>query len=617
MSRTYFISIGPDGVRSNLSGPASTELTSERLLSLLADAAAALEREALAVSAECRGGRAAALVGDLQRECQVKEFSGAAASGAGRVPLPSPSAEVDAALAALARVIAGGCALRSADERATACAALKAVQAVAFSAPQRAALIVRHGALMGALAGALAGARDEPRLLEAARDAAVRILLATSASDAAAWSAEESGANLRALAAALAGGLGALEALCGPESLERDYEALCFSALILAITACPDRRGLVGAMISQERFADALCAWVARAAASVPAPPGPSRGPCVRGALTLLAALASAQAFDYHLLFPMDGVVFLPRREMQRPVPAPAPREDRPPMERLLAAAPALLERVADVVAAGAPWYAAVGGALAPDGRRAVADDAATANFQDLALGVWSWALCALDLAPLSALTADAAANARGGGRGLVARLGPALLGLADAAQAVVAATAPSNNHLEAETAALAAAAARLFNELTQVLGSAAHAAMGGAPLSALAALARLSFAEPPRSSSARASERPADRRAAEGYFRARLWATLALVGLCYRNIRTTINLLALLITEPPVVAAAGAALGASRRERRLARGDAAFAVLLAQRRALTARLWRHLAVHAAADGAPRRCASWLRRLPA
>lgn len=172
---------GRGGARRNPPA-AAPALTPARLAALLANAVAALERADRAVrsgdaaAAASETARATSAVDGLQRACgAVSDVFGACWAGAGLVPLPARSAEVDAALDALARLIAGGC-VPVEGAPGVALVALQAVAALSFMAPRRAAVLARRGALMRSLAAAL-GVRGDARLLEHASLVSMEILL--------------------------------------------------------------------------------------------------------------------------------------------------------------------------------------------------------------------------------------------------------------------------------------------------------------------------------------------------------------------------------------------------------------------------------------------------------
>ena len=179
-----------------------------------------------------------------------------------------------------------------------------AVDALAYYAPRRAVAIARHGALMQALAAAVGthSSGGEPGLFNKALGTARDIVsYAATHATGAAWRARESGANLRALAAALGGALGAPEQADGAAT-PRFKDRAC-SALAAAIRACADaeRPDFQAVLLSTRGFAGGLCACVARAAAAVPARPGAAYPDDAvgTGALILVAALCRQGAVDF------------------------------------------------------------------------------------------------------------------------------------------------------------------------------------------------------------------------------------------------------------------------------------------------------------------------------
>ena len=603
---------------------ARTALTPARLATLLTDAVAALERDAAQAAsngAGDRAGRAADAVVRLQRACQFGESPARAAAGAGRVALPSPPpAEVNEALDALARLVAGGCAPGSGRNAAS--GALIVVDAIAQASPPRAALLARHAALVGALAGALAGARGGDRgFLELAYGAAVRVVTYASIGVLAATAPpapQEGGAgDLRALAAGLAASFGALEAAGFLEVAQSEYDA-CY-ALALALAACPteaDRRGLAEALLAQDGFAAVLCACLARGAAGTPAPGSQFAWLQSQGALVLASALGSERALDFEIDEDSRLVSGFCWPILKQPSPpAPAPGEPRPAMGRLMAAAPALLERVADVVVAGAPWYAAVCAVLAPAPGAAAARPSVGAlqqlvgGFIHLCEYLWTWSLSVLQLAPMRALLAAADTTGTGGGGGggaLLTRLAPALLGLAEASLGN--AVAVRHDALRRwKHAAVAAAAAALFDDAVAALGGGAAlvAPPGRAPRVSLLSLMRLSCSELPFETAAAEAQAcgAAAPRTIGALSSVRLHATQVLAALCECD-EGRRRVLELLAGTPQLVVVLSATVRAEPTEQRLARGGgAAAAARVAKRRALAAGVLARLAAGAAGGG--------------
>ena len=586
--------------RSESSAGTAGSLTSARLLELLSSTVGALEREAQTVAGTRANGSGgdSATEADARRAsiravtvlldaCMVPAGDVAAAAGAGRVPLPSPAPEVEAALGALARLIGAGCAPAPAGAagaaRRAAAGALRAVQAVVFASPRRAAVVVRHQSLMGALAAALAvrGGDVDAFLLAAAVDAAKPLLLQAAAvsEQAALWRAGASGAGLRALAVAFAGGIAALlRPRGGAAAPSLRVESETCTALAAAIVLCPDaeRPGLCDAVLAQPGLAEALCACVARAAAAPP----PAGAPCpelVRGsrALIVAAVLCSNGAVEMEYHADLGGMLFSIDLRASQP-------GGNPMMERLLAAAPALLGRVVDAVATAAPWCHHVAAALGPGGAGGDVAAAVAFEFARAATNLWAWAVSVLEMVPLRALTADA-------GRSHMARLAPALLDLAQAAHA--AAFAPSGPSLELTTpmrfgaSVTAIMAARLLDAAGSALGDAAPALLNSVP-GAHAALLRLGASPPPLLLAAAGGGGGVGQYASllNAHCGVQVHALQALSSAARtaagaRRIATVLQVL------PPLLATAGGAVGLAEIERRLARGDDTVAALQAVRR--------------------------------
>ena len=621
------------------SGPAAAHVLSPAHLSeLLVAAAAALECEREAKTATTGGGggggrndkagaahdAASAAVHRLERACRVPGDIDAATAAAGRVPLLQPSAVVDAALDALARLIAAG-STPGHDTRATAHGALRAVHAVAYCSPLRVAALVQRGPIMRALAAAL-GARDgDAAFRGAALRAALQVISFISAPAVLAparanRSARERGADLRALGVAVAGAFGALVTAgvaleeCGLEASDFDGTACsALSAMIVALPPGAGRRTFCAAIAAQVGFGHALSLSLARLAAGVPPLPGAARsngGAPWAGGLIMLAALASegdinAQGDG------TQGVHFCPA--LEQPAPPPSARALA---TRLLASAPALPERLADLFVAGAPWYGAVTAALAPG--RGGSGAGAAAILTPLLAGCafqWLWTLSALELLPAPALTAA-------GGGAVVARLAPALLQLAEAAQAAAAAPlsrAPPQltDHWRDDLAVLAAVAARVVSGYAGQLGQGAAALLGEEPRSTLAALARLSALPPSllaaAGDAAGARQREVARLIGPANCKLRARAAAALMAASRHGAAP--QLAALLAAAPELAAALAAAVGLSASEQRFALLDPSAAALVVERRFCAASTLSVLAEHIADAGAGAGAdASWLCR---
>ena len=601
-------------------------LTPARLLERLAAVVAAVEREASSGSggnaADAREARALAAkaVESLELACQTGYGSAAAGAGAGRVQLPSPSAEVDAALDSLAQIITAAAAATSGvgGARARADPALRSVHALAYCSPGRVARLARHGGLMKAVCAAMDVRGDVP-FLAGAMNAGVSVLTHASMAPAAraAWRATESGANLRALAAACAGAAGAMPVRGGAE-VEVLFDRVVCTTLAVAIDACPDaqRPELCAAMLSKRGFGDALSACVARCARAIPAPGAPGAAEeCAGGALTLAAALCSPDALGFQFREETAFLAVLPRLETT----GPASPARLAAANRLLAAAPALLERVVDVVAAGAPWYKAAAAALAPGGASGGGPDGTMLVFcyGRMQMHLWSWAVEVLRLMPEGALAA-----AGGADRALIKRLGPPLLGLAEAALAVAGALPGGPNlgfvtpEVREMSAVLASAAIWVFGGVAEDLGDAAPALVEGAP-GALAALVRLSASDLPLLAVSDQQASATAERVCHGHAGTRFGATMALDSVLGSEPRLVRQVAALLAASPALAAAVGAAVGPSPGERRFLEGSSEFAVpFLVQRRARIAGVLARVAACAAAADAGGD-ASWLRRLTA
>ena len=594
---------------------AAPPLSPQRLLELLTAAVAELERQAQNMSGGGGGDEAmAAATVPLMCACQVAEPG--AGAGPGRVPLPPQSADVEAALDALARVLTLSCTSSNAADLAdyapidVAAAALSVVNALVAASPRRVAVIARQHALMLALAGALCVCRST--ILVPALTAAGSILMyaCTHSAAAAAWRDGESGTDLCRLTLAATRAFTAMERAGVPNVSggRVTFEHVVCNWLVAGVTACPDadRPGLCAAMLAQSGFADVLSACIARAAAAVPAPDAPSASYLPgTGALTLVAALCSDRPLDFHFDEVQHSVGFIPN--LEQPAPPPAL------MEQLLAASPALLERVVDVVAAGAPWYSAVAAAFGAGG--AALAGPLTSRFLHLERRLWTRALAVLELVPLSALTAAAPGGIP------IARLAPALLGLAEASQAVAGALPWPGLALEVapehvvrfNTALSAASAACLVDEAVRARGAAVPALVLDPSGGALASLVRVGVFEPPLlAGGGHEAIAPAVLRFFAPHCRARLRATRVLNVLADLSIVKQ-RVAALLAASPPLAAALGGSLGATASERRLPRGDAALTACVAERRAFAANVVQRLAAGAGSNAGGG--ATWLRGL--
>ena len=617
----------------------------ERVAATLVDFVAALDREAQAQAARggARGGRGgggrrqgprvsgsySASEVDLARLQLVCQHGDGFASPAGRTPQlqpPPPSpAELEAALDALARLLAAGGA--AGGGRLAAKVGLQAVYACVVGAPRRIAALARHGAVLASLASLL-GARDGDSkfLLGVLQTAMPAVHLAGAHPEvAAAWGAPESGAaSLRALAVAFAGAFGALQADGGPQIARIENSA--YMALCAALAACGDaeRPGLQAAMFAEPGFAAALCERLARSAASLPslnARAGcPPEGWPGEGAFIVTAALCSDGAVRFQYRAAEHGMAFHPATLWQRPSLAGA---------RALAACPALLECVADTVVAGARTYGAAVAALGPAAGAAGRNAAALAeDVESLASRFWSWAVSILELFPEGALATYGGGGGGSGARGQ--RLVPALLGLAEAAQAVAGAPlrtalATVTSETREKLANLAAAAVPLAHHAVEASGGAAlgplgAAAAGGEPGGgALGALVRLGVvSELPLLAGASGPLVSAGtiNRVFAANMRVRLWAMKALFvllasprgGDCARGVS------AVLAASPEVAAALAASPGDTDSERRLALAAPNGAALVAERRARAAGILAGL-IKSAADDAGGDAAAWLRGL--
>ena len=569
--------------------------------------------------------------------CRVDADGSEAAAAAGRVLLPLPSAEVEGALVALAALL--NSARETGEARRVGANAARAAYALAFQSPRRAAQLAARGDLMRALAGALGvragggggGGADGAEFVQRALTAATEVLVNTAAhpDGMRAWCARGSGAGLRALAAAVAGALtadevyGALDAAgTTPRS---QYQEAAFKALCASIRACPerDRPGLRASLATREGFAALLGACVARGAAALPPPRAAAAALPAdvddAAALMTVAALCGDAAPEFGPRSPSGWFHVSRVARLEQPAPS---RGASAVAAQLLAAAPDLAGRVVDVITAGAPWYSAVAVALGPAGSpaRGVAARGGAAGrrlvatrmwpvvgFVFFAVQLWSWAVSALELLPPRALAA-------GGPRGPAARLVPALLGLAEAAQAFAGALPGQGldelDDLRGNVAVLAAAAVLLVDVAAKELGGGAAGAAvlgdGGAPGGTLAALVRLSVSEPPLLAAAGGGgNREASALAGRIFYahvRVRLTATQALFAAASRP-AVSARVAALLAASPALLAGAGAAVGVTQSERRFTHDAAAVEACVVRRRGAVAALLTRVAAGAAEGG--------------
>ena len=575
----------------------------------------ALADEVHATGRRGRGGasRAAArssrAVARLQRVCQVTDGDAAAAAGAGRVPLPFPSAEVGAALDSLAYLIAGGA--RAPKLREASADALSAVDAVAYCAPQRAKVLAGHTELMRALAAALcAHGGGNLNFLHKAMCAALAIVHVLSLPSAASevWRDSESGASLRALTVACAAACGAPGIFGDAPGATEFYEPPAFRHIALAVKACPetDRASLCASVAAQKGFVGALCACFARVAASVPDTPGAAaRAPDPVGdnAGILLAVLCGGDSVE--LTVPGDDPGSIMFHSHFRPTP-PTPA-DCLAIERMLAAAPALLERVVDVVAAGERWYDAVAAAL---GAGATSACLPLLRGFDSLRNLWTWSIIVLEAAAVPALSTAT-------GRHLIIhRLVPALLALAEALQAVGCASPcfalPTVTCKGAVMQASSAVA--LVARVAHALDAAAPSLLDSAP-HMLATLVRLSVLEPPLLAGDAQAPLEADVHALyPHHWNVRSKATYALAQVAVFGGAAPVA--ELLAASPELAAAAGAAAGFAQGECRALRDDVYgdfWATVAPERRMLAVILLACVAACAADGGAGD--TAWLRRL--
>ena len=609
------------------SGPT---LTPEQLLELLTSAVKGIGSAALAADREGAGAGEGAVasmdtlqeaarqaVGALQHTCGFPNVLAPAA----RVPLPWPSPEAASALDALARLVEGG-SRGAGHARAMADLALKVVLALVFNSPRRVAVVARHAGLAAAVARALGLRGDEvlrdgaPCYLNKVVQIAMPILLHASTDPTTApafWRARDTAANLRALAAAYAGAFGALEAI-GGAAADVGLQDQSLAMLAAAVSACPDadRRALRAALIAQDGFAEALGACAVRDAAegAIPAPGVSSHRTAL--ALVLAAALGSEHPFQF-VRERGNVLSFTPQLVIEPGA--------RPLMEKLLAAAPSLLEAAADTVIACAPWYAAVTEAVGPGGAGRAQQRRASgaagvgqllSSFGHLRVGYLEWVVTLLLLIPGRMLAAAAVAGA---GRGsLLARLAPALLAMAEAALAA-AGVPPSadlppvvESHWRGWFISVAGGALAALDEALVTLDDAGASLLDDA---ALAALVRLSATEPLLLASGDATWVRAANASAifTAHQRGMLCATKVLGRLC-ATAAAAPRVAALLEAQPALLAAVGAAVGMVQSERDWARAKSGGLVLVTRRRMPAAAVVSLLATGPAS--AARGGAAWL-----
>ena len=514
--------------------PVGCPPTPARVQELLNAAARALQqlREAEAAAAGCgspaHARRVAAeakdaqnAVDELLRACRSK------AAGTNDVPLP-PTPTVARSLEALARVIAGALdapprppppaeSLLTTDAPAPTALVLSlhAANALAANSVPRVAALARSSPLVAAVVATLA--HDDDAAFAAAADVALLILQeAIWPEMRAAWTSPDSADNLLAITLGVAGAMGRAAAL-PPPGAERggaarreDSDAL---ALAYALTdACPPQLGLHRRLLSLDGFGDALCDAVARCAARIPPSPraglagggggGGGGGMPPNGALVLAAALAGAELGTTLCAATRGRSVHVHIRSFRYWSP-------RVP-GLLLARAPALPERLADVVAAGRPWFRAAaqevkrrrrrGGGGGGDngwgqgrgGRDRDSDsdsdssggegggDGASGARPPIPEGLMR---LNQELFPFALAALNAMAPALGGGRpALVARLAPALLGMARAWGAAAGAWPAALSDVRANDRHLAVlsgvAAAHLLRRLLAAAGAAGAPAL-------------------------------------------------------------------------------------------------------------------------------------------
>ena len=579
---------GGGGASGRSNSAAAAPSTPARLSALLAAAVDALEREVptmpdsslqdmlLAIQAT-----RAPLV-DLERACGVAQGGAAAALAAGRVPLPSPSVEVKASFDALARLTAAG-----------SIGALRVFIALAFKSPVRVAAMAQHRTLLRSLAGAL-DAHLESGAAASLVSAAIAAgdLLRESAwpECRAAWRDAASGGNLHALAASLAGALGA-ELLPGDGSAgaaarsDRTADALAWG---VCVSGDPNR--LRADMLAKPRFGDALCAALARAAATVPPVPAAGVGngelSLHAGPLLLASALSGA---ELHLVFDPAG-----HHAGMRPRIAAIDASDlaamrrraagaaRTPAAKLAARAPALLERLVGVVEAGLPWYEAAAAEL--DGGRRRRSGAGGGGGSASVLAALE-ELYGKHLNGAMAALVTMAPQLAAAGYPLASRLAPAVTAAAEAGLMAARLGAATPAGLAPPVVALGSAAVALHLpaavfEFAAVRGTAPAGLVGGAPVAA--ALLRLAGSESPQHAGRLSRDHSVLRLGALKLLQAAA-PPAAAAGPPSPALE---QIAAALRASPALIAGLGAAFAADPCERQAAAVDREGASLLADRRA-------------------------------
>ena len=368
-----------------------------------------------------------------------------------RTPLPETPAVSDA-LDTLASLIMGGAAGTGAAPKSCSFA-LQVVAGLARNSPVRAAALARRAPLAEALAAA-------PAALRARGDAGACCIAATAAlavlqetvwpEHRAAWAAPESAANLRALAAGVAGGVSGTAALMPRDVFALLSDTACAALAHALLTACPAPEDLAREVLLVEGFGDALCTAVAECSRCMPSTRVDAGADSLpgQGTLTLLAALCGG-------VLRIEGSARTRTWLSFVDIAATASLAEQPPaLELLLSRAPALPARLAGVLSAARAWCnATVRACGALDARRArgaaarpravpaqqrrggtpLGDRGATPLAEGL--GRPNSEVLQFAVAALSGMAPALAAR-----DGLVARLAPALLDLARAGTALAAA---------------------------------------------------------------------------------------------------------------------------------------------------------------------------------